>query len=178
MKIKIYHLAYLGLAVLPIFISGCEMPRSYGTSLFGIPIHACISPIYPAMGYGYVYRYLTIDTLTPELKWRDLKKRGQTYDVAIWETPYRSIEDVDKKADQLQSSWGELIFYTNNIPTNFYQITIPLKPDTYYNWSVRIRDGEKVKSWSSFNQAEDEVVTMVVRDNNPFGFKTPATPKK
>ena len=125
------------------------------------------------MGYGFVGRYKTIDTLTPELKWKNYQKYPQTFDVGIWETPYRSIEDVDKKSDQIDSSWGTLIFMTNNIPTNFYQITVPLKPDTYYNWSVRIRDGEKVQKWSSFSQSKAVGSVTLTHFNVPFGFKTP-----
>jgi hypothetical protein len=169
MKIKICYLISLGLAIASVFLSGCyEMPRSYGTMF-----HAGISPIYPAMNYGFENRYQTIDTFMPELKWKDLKKTNETYDVCIWETPYRSIEDIKRKEKQFQSSWGIPIYYTNNIPTNYQKITLRLKPDTYYNWSVRIRNGEKVEKWSSFGQAKAVLSVMEAYSDFPFGFKTP-----
>jgi hypothetical protein len=172
MKIKIRHLAYLGLVISSVFFSGCyELPRTYRGLYW---LHAGISPIYPAMNYGFFNRYRMIDTLTPELKWKDLKQTNQTYDVCILETPYRSIEDIQKKADQGETSWGIPVYSTNNIPTNYFQIPIRLKPNTYYNWSVRIRDGEKVGDWSSFIQQKTVFSVIETHSDVPFGFKTPA----
>ena len=125
------------------------------------------------MNYGYINRYRTIETLSPELKWKNVKEPNQTYDVAIWETPYRSIDDIKKKARQADSSWGIFIYGTNNITTNYFQLPIRLKPNTYYNWSIRVRDGEKVKRWSSFRQDVDYGSAINEHDNTPFGFKTP-----
>jgi len=177
MKFKMYYLAYLCLLISWTLLSGClQFPRSYDTfHLVGsTPVrdHG-ISPIYPAMNYGFVERYRTIDTLTPELKWKDVKTVNQTYDVCIWETPYRSIKDVERKADQVHSSWGTVVFSTNNIPTNSCQITFKLKPDTYYNWSVRIQDGEKERRWSSFTQQTSVLNVTTTYSDEPFGFKTP-----
>jgi len=169
MKIKIGYLTSLGLVISLFFFSGCyELPRNYGTVF-----HAGISPIYPAMNYGFVSRFQTIVTHTPELKWRDLKTTNQTYDVCIWETPYRSIDDIKRKEAQFQSSWGIPVYSTNNIATNYFQIPLRLKPDTYYNWSVRVRDGEKVGNWSSFAQGRAELSVIETRSGVPFGFKTP-----
>lgn len=174
MQIKILNCIVF--AVSTIFISGCDSPRSYDTLhvVGSTPIrHHGISPIYPAMNNGFIDRYQTTDTLTPELKWKDLKTTNQTYDVCIWETPYRSIKDIQRKEAQFESSWGISAYYTNNINTNFHRIAIPLKPDTYYNWSVRIRDGEKVENWSAFRQDKVEFWGVFERYNLPFGFKTP-----
>jgi hypothetical protein len=172
MKIKIGYTTYLGLVISLVFFSGCyELPRSYRGLYW---LNAGISPIYPDMNYGYIDRYKTIDTLTPELKWKDLKKSNQTYDVGIWETPYRSIDDIKKKANQGETSWGIPVYSTNSIPTNYFQIPVHLKPDTYYNWSVRVREGEKVGNWSSFVQQKAVFSEVYTYSDIPFGFKTPA----
>lgn len=171
MKIRIY-LTSLGLVISLVFLSGCyELPRTYRGLYW---LHAGISPIYPTMNYGFFDRYRTINTLSPELKWKDLKKPNETYDVGIWETPYRSIEDIKRKADQAHTDWGIPVYATNNIATNYFQIPIRLKPDTYYNWSVRIRDGEKVGTWSSFIQQKAVFSAVYTHSDVPFGFKTPA----
>ena len=119
-------------------------------------------------------RYKTIDTLTPELKWTDIKKPGQTYDLCIWKADggtainyYGGYQWTTNAA-----SWGTPVYSTNNIAENFHQIDRPLEPNAYYNWAVRIRDGEKVSAWSSFNQVEDVGTESEMRYNNPFGFKT------
>jgi hypothetical protein len=166
---KIQYLAWLGFVTIAILINGCTFPRTYGTMF-----RAGISPVYPVMGYSLDNRYKTIDTLTPELKWRDLKKTNQTYEVAIWETPYRSIEDVKKKDEQFESSWGVLAYSTNNLSTNFHRVFVPLKPDTYYNWTVRICDGEKAGGWSTFEQERAVLSVITTHYGVPFAFKTPA----
>lgn len=126
------------------------------------------------MNNGFVHRYRTIDTFSPELKWAEVRRTNETYDVCIWETPYRSIEDIKKKADQGETSWGIPVFSTNNIATNWFQIPIRLKPDTYYNWSVRFRDGDQVANWSAFDQTKAVGSVMTEYKNTPYGFKTPA----
>ena len=166
MKIKISALIVLSFSAF--LFSGCFMPRTY--NLWGI---GGLYPISPRMNYGYIDRYRTIDTLSPVLKWNDVKKPNQTYDVGIWETPYRSIDDVKKKADQAGTSWGIFIYGTNNISTNYFQLPIRLEPNTYYNWSVRVRYGEKVARWASFSQEEIVATLQTEYNNTPFGFKTP-----
>ncbi len=159
----------IALVAVSVVLCGCNTPRSYN-SLF----HTGIKPVYPEMNYGFFDRYQTIATLSPELKWKDLKDANETYEVRIWETPYRSIEDIKRKADQGQTIWGIPVYSTNNIPTNYFQVPISLKPDTYYNWSVRIWDGEKAGRWSSFSQGKVVLSVMTEYDDCPFGFKTPA----
>lgn len=164
--IRIKNFALVAFLVL---LCGCNTPRIYNSWY-----STGIKPVYPQMNYGFFDRYQTIGTLSPELKWTGLKKTNETYEVCIWETAYRSVEDIKRKANQLKTSWGIPVFSTNNIATNFFQVPISLKPDTYYDWSVRIYDGEKVRKWSSFSQ--DKVVLSVITSykNTPFGFKTPA----
>jgi hypothetical protein len=169
MKIRISCLISLGLAISSVLFIGCAAPRTY--NFWGI---GGLSPIYPGMNYGYMSRYRTINTLSPELKWKDEKKPDQAYDIGIWETPYRSIDDVKRKAAQIDSSWGIFVYETNSIPTNYFQLPMSLKPNTYYNWSVRLRKDDKVGRWSSFSQEIVYGELQIVHDNTPFGFKTPA----
>jgi hypothetical protein len=174
MKSKNNYPAYLALMAMSVFIGGCfSMPRSYG------PIwHSNIEPIYPTMNYSFGDRYKTIDTLTPELKWTDIKKPDQTYDLCIWKADSgTAINYYGGYQWTTNASWGTPVYYTNHIAENFHQINHPLEPNTYYNWAVRIREGEKVRAWSSFNQVEDRLPASIgtqseLRYNNPFGFKT------
>lgn len=168
-KIKLNRWVFLGVVLFCALICGCQMPRTYGTWF-----HKGISPISPKMGYSFVDRYQTVDTLTPEFRWRDLKQANQTYELAIWETPYRSIEDVKKKEQQFQSSWGLLVYSTNDLAANFHRVTVPLKPDTYYNWSVRIRSADTTNAWSTFAQQRAVLNVIYTYSDVPFAFKTPS----
>ena len=110
---NVVRITSFALVVFSGFLCGCNTPRSYN-SLY----HTGIKPIYPTMNYGFFDRYQTIGTLSPELKWTDLKHANETYEVCILETPYRSVEDVKQKADQGKTSWGFPYF----LPTVFLPI--------------------------------------------------------
>ena len=163
------RLVHAGFLITSLLISGCfSMPRSYGTIW-----HSNLEPIYPAMNYSYADRYRTIDTLTPELKWTGPKKLGQTCDLCIWKADAETaINHYAGYQWTTNANWGTVVYYTNNLVENFHQVNRPLEPNTTYNWAVRIRDGEKVSAWSSFNQVEDRGTESELRYNNPFGFKT------
>lgn len=168
MNRKTFCAIYSGAFVISVFLFGCGSPKAQKKP-------TGISPIYPAINNTFANRYQTIETLSPEFRWKDLKETNQTYDLAIWELPYRSEEDFKSKLRQIKSSWGNLIFITNNIATNTYQLPSPLKPNTYYNWSVRICEGDQVRGWNCYTTKEvgfyDEVVH--VHEHVPFSFKTP-----
>lgn len=176
MKTEIRHLACLGLVTSLILALGCiSQPRYYG----GLFTHAGnlsdpdLYPLYPIMNYSFGSRYETINTLNPELKWSDKRKPNQTYDLCLWETSYNSVKDVDFSNGQ---SWGTPVYSVNNISENVHQVTLPLKPDTLYNWSVRLREGSTVGAWGAFRQ--DIMVCFAFHEthyNCPFGFKTPCS---
>ncbi len=169
MKTKTRHLASPGLVLFSVLIAGCySMPRSYGTIW-----HANIEPIYPAMNYSFANRYQTIDTLKPELKWTDIKKPNQTYDLCVWQDRSGASSESAPFFTATSVSWGTPIYTVTNISANFHQVTRRLQPNTYYNWAVRIREGEKVKAWSAFTQVESKVGGSENHRNYPFGFKTP-----
>jgi hypothetical protein len=170
MKIKVPLAMLILTTVASALFCGCvQYPREYGTFW-----RAGISPLYPEMNYGYFDRYQTINTLAPELKWKDLKKPGETYELCVWETPYRSVKDIKQKSGQALGSWGTVVYEATNIVQNVHQVATPLKPGTYYNWSVRIRHDDKVGDWSAFSQQRSVLNAIFTYSNIPFGFKTPA----
>lgn len=154
------------LLILALFLTGCLGRRAY--TVLGI------RPIYPAMNHSLDDRYQTIDTLSPNLIWQTPKLTNQIYELCIWETPYRSAEDVKRKDAQLEGSWGTPIYYTNNIAGTNHQVAIRLKPNAYYNWAVHIQNNPKVKRWSAYSEQEWILWQPGLDHRNiPFGFKTP-----
>src|ERR1041385_5367217 len=141
---KTRYLACFGLLVLSLLLSGCYLGNPGYT-------RPGVYPIYPKMNKGLINRYQTIDTLSPELKWLNPKQTtNQIYELGIWETSYRSVEDIKRKKGQLESSWGTPVYYTNNIAGTNHQVAIRLKPNTYYNWSVHVMNDKKIQRWSSY----------------------------
>jgi hypothetical protein len=175
------RLSYVGAVLAAVLFTGCtySMPRRYVGA----------EPIAPAMGYSYEDRFPPVDSLQPELKWKDIKKPNQTYDVSIWESPGARVAQNVGTEPKLgseylipyqpagASSWGRPVYYADNIAVNYHRVTKPLKPDRTYSWSVRAHEGNQVTNWSYFNQhtTKEAVVVseMNLYKNVPFGFKTP-----
>lgn len=135
------------------------------------------SPITPAMPTLNEFAvdetsHPLLKTLTPEFSWKDIReKEGQSYDICIWkpiELNYSS-EEAALIGTGANNSWGETTFCKTNISATKYQFAESLDLDTYYNWSVRLRDGDKVMKWSSFRFGGG----YRRGSNYPYGFKTP-----
>ena len=161
------------LVALPSLIGCIPMPRVYSDSSSnrdGDLSDPGISPLYPAMNNGFKNRFQTIDSLKPELKWTDKKKSNQTYEVCIWENPFQSPQDDSRGA----IDWGTQVYSADNITNNFHQVANSLKPNTYYNWSVRINEDGLNGNWSAYGQT---VIVLgagnIGYSHYPFCFKTP-----
>ncbi|HYA41889.1 MAG TPA: hypothetical protein VEF34_11330, partial [Syntrophobacteraceae bacterium] len=116
--------------------------------------------------------YQVIDTLQPDLQWKDIKSQGQTYDVCVWETPSSIQDEAFFAVLVMHRSWGEQVCYVESISENHYKVPKQLKPKTCYHWSVRTRSGNNVSEWASFSQS---MVGFVIghEGNIPYGFITP-----
>lgn len=151
----------VGIVCITIFVlltSGCFTSRSYSVT----------SPIYPPMNFSVVGippdQHPKINTLEPELQWKDARKTsGQTYDLCIWRA---------RPTGEPRESWGTVVFYHENIETNCYKVP-KLRQYTDYNWSVRLRSGQKVGRWSAFSQGGAYGPLTISQGNVPFGFETP-----
>ena len=147
--------------------SGCRTwPRMYNTG---------ISPIYPPE-FVDARDTPVINTSHPELKWKDIRIAGDTYDICVWESSTAAAH-LDNSSDGSNARWGTVVYVADHLSANFHQVTEPLKPDKTYDWSVRIRSANgKVGQWSSFSQEStnffyiESSMRWVV--NEPFVFKT------
>jgi hypothetical protein len=146
-------------------ITGCvSFPKNYNTDA---------EPIYPELGSTIMKHYQVIDTLEPELRWKDIKSEGQTYDVCIWETSSDEQGEFFRGVPFVPRSWGKQIYYAEGISDNYYKVNKPLKPNTYYHWSVRTRKGTNVSEWGSFSQNTIGLFVVGNVSNAPYGFITP-----
>ncbi len=80
-----------------------------------------------------------VNSLRPTFVWSPISSGKVCYDLAIWE----SVENKRIK--------GRMIYYQECITNNKHQIETELRPNRYYYWSVRIRDGEKASQWSTYS---------------------------
>jgi hypothetical protein len=106
----------------------------------------------------------TLDTLVPPLKWKPATAAGMTYDVAVWEAvTYHVGPFSDVYAP------GRLAVYAENIDSPQLGIPDPLKPKTKYVWSVRLRKGDRVSTWS----LRGHFSLFYTRWGEWFSFETP-----
>ena len=153
------------LIICSVNIAGCiSLPKSYNTDA---------TPIYPELGSTPLKYYQVIDTLQPELRWKDIKSEGQTYDVCVWETQSRVQDESWWGVPLVSKSWGDLVYYVEGISESYHKISKQLKPNTCYHWSVRTRKGKDVSEWSSFGQGMLSVIAVGYEKHVPYGFITP-----
>jgi hypothetical protein len=136
----------------PILLTGCrfESKGPYGGGL------APLDP--PLEGYH------TVDSVQPLLRWeafprskdREADREGivgqiteVTYDLKVWETPHRVTSPRVRRGPKgvITDVWeeapgrfdGELnpIYARTGLTTPSHRIDLPLKPATYYMWTIR-----------------------------------------
>jgi hypothetical protein len=123
-----------------------------------------IKPLTPPTEIGH---FLQTDTLSPVMRWEGVKNPDVSYDLIIYETVGYSIT---AKEDQLK---GRIILYEENITQPEFSIRNPLKANTKYLWSVRLRNGNMVSDWSSYGHHRFYVIYVSSSAGQWFGFSTP-----
>ena len=155
--------------ILLIIFTGCSFPK----------IYKGLEPIKPALGYSIDKSYPTIESLQPEICWKE--EAGYSYDLCIFESPDQDYVSLNQKSESLpsdifypgatqQKSWGKVVYCVEDIQENHHIVATPLKPSTIYTWSVRLRQGQKCSKWSYFIQ---HVYLRGRYYNVPYGFATP-----
>jgi len=109
--------------------------------------------------------FATLDTLVPTFKWEPATAGGMTYDVAVWEAvTYHHLGPLGEAY-----AVGRVVVYAENIDSPQFGILDPLKPKTKYFWSVRLRKGDRVSTWSRRGLR----VPFYSSSGQWFGFETP-----
>jgi len=124
-----------------------------------------VEPISPEM---IIDGFPVATNLTPTFKWKPSVYSRVTYDLVVYEAASHSSTLIP--ADYTP---GRLALYEEDINQPQFIPRTPLKPETKYYWSVRLRDGDLVSDWSSFSYAVFVVVYAASGQGNWFGFSTP-----
>jgi hypothetical protein len=115
-----------------------------------------------------------VDSVAPTLKWS--ASPGVTYDVVVYEEVGFGASPVDAVR---RTVLGRLARYAQNLTQPMLKVNPPLRPNTSYQWSVRLRRGDTVSTWSQTSHARPGVAWMgfpvVWFDEYQamFGFTTP-----
>lgn len=100
-------------------------------------------------------------SLMPVLEWKPSGKAGVTYDVAIFESL------------TIPRMRGARVGYAEGLTEPRYTPATALPPGRKFEWSVRLRDGDTVSSWSSTSHFAFLIVAWARGSGQGFGFTTP-----
>ena len=118
----------------------CE--TSWGVACSGI--RRGVSPLQPD---DTAWNYSPTRTLNPQLAWERVSRSDLAYDVAIYESLTFSYG-----LSTVRELRGALVAYAEGLREPRW--TPPsLQPGRQYQWSVRLRDGDTVSSWSTSGTA-------------------------
>lgn len=135
----------------------------------GVTCDKNVQGVEPVQPPGTATSFATVASLTPLLEWKPSSKEGFTYDVAV----YESLSLAGNVPGALRIR-GTRVAYAEGLRETRYQLSTPLAPNTRYEWSVRLRDGENVSTWTTTSYFAFFVVGWAAGSGQWFGLDTPA----
>ncbi len=124
-----------------------------------------IEPLQPSMEAG---KFNTLESLTPHFQWKPSNDPQVSYDLLIHEVVRYSRGGMDT-----QRMPGRVAFYAENLQQPSLQLQQPLTPGREYYWSVRLRRGDTVSTWSTYSRFAFYLVAWSAGYGQWFSFATP-----
>ncbi|MEW6290384.1 MAG: hypothetical protein AB1545_11070 [Thermodesulfobacteriota bacterium] len=124
-----------------------------------------VIPIYPE---ATAQPFKKISNAKSIFKWEASVNKNVTYDLIVYEAAAYYIDSIGKTYIP-----GRVVLLNEDIKDPSYQLTTELKPGTNYYWSVRLREGNDVSTWSLFHYFYFYVVGASSASNQWFTFSTP-----
>lgn len=112
----------------------------------------------------------TTESRTPLLEWKPSTQKDVTYDVAI----YESLNFEFTQWGSINRMLGSRAAYAEGLTEPRFTPSTPLQPDKKYEWSVRLRRGDTVSSWSTTSFSLNLIIAARSNSGRYFGFETPA----
>jgi len=110
----------------------------------------------------------TLDSLLPEFRWKGCSRQDIGYDFILYEAASYAVAGATTPS----YTKGHVVAYAEDLKESRWQPTEPLKPDTRYFWSVRLREGNTVSWWSVQSHSTFLLVYMSWGSGQWFQFKT------
>jgi hypothetical protein len=108
----------------------------------------------------------TTADLMPQFEWKPAGLPGVSYDVAIFESESLNLLNTVKER-------GRLVACAEGLPEPKYQPDKPLEPGKNYLWSVRLRKGDVVSTWTTTSYFAFLIVAAVRGSGQWYAFTTP-----
>ena len=93
---------------------------------------------------------VVVESTAPNLRWVPSSDPSVKYDVAIYEAYDSTWHKINLDLLTGKESWrrGRLMIYAQGLTTPTFKPDVSLQPETTYLWSVRLRRGDTVSTWS------------------------------
>jgi len=124
----------------------------------------------PVLPDGTAQGFPVTENLAPVLEWKPSTRPGATYDVVIFE----SLSFAFGAVGSVSRMRGAQVAYGERLQEPRFTPAAPLEPGKKYEWTVRIRDGDTVSTWSSTSYFVFALVAAASGSGQGFGFTTPA----
>ena len=125
-----------------------------------------LEPLEP--GVGRPSHYKKVDSLQPTLAWRAAPEPGARYDLVICPSESATIRVGHTGTP------GDAVYYREGIEHTSHRVETPLAPRTKYLWSVRVRTGQGVSDWSTYNYMHGgRIGDQYLEEHLPYRFCTP-----
>jgi hypothetical protein len=109
-----------------------------------------------------------VATSTPRLSWQSAGSRTFRYDVVVYEAASWMLNGISRV-----DLPGRVVVYEENLAEANLALEAPLAPGARYYWSVRLRDGDRVSTWSTHGHFDFYLVGFSSSYNQLFTFSTP-----
>lgn len=136
---------------------------------WGVPCDKTYQGVVPTRPAGTAEGFPDADSLAPLLEWKPSSRPDVSYDVVVHESltfKYAGIGNVRRMRGRVVA-YGEALREPRFVPD------VPLAPGKRYEWSVRVREGDTVSSWSATSYSYFAVVAAGSGSGQGFGFVTP-----
>lgn len=127
-----------------------------------------VTPSLPSDGTGFA----AIAAAQPLFRWTPSADSEVTYDLTLYEAATFNDDGWSK-----QYLEGRLVAYRQGLTKAEWQPEQPLDPDHRYYWSVRLRKGDTVSTWSTYSYSHFFLIGFSSGWGQWFKFSTPPTAK-
>jgi hypothetical protein len=126
-----------------------------------------VEPLAPE---GAAHGFPIVATLAPLLAWKPSGRADVTYDVAVYES--HPLVPMAMASSRAQCFRGAVVAYAEGLAEPRF-VPPGLARDKLYEWSVRLREGDIVSTWSTTSHDIFIIVAASRGWGEYFGFGTP-----
>ncbi|HYD55341.1 MAG TPA: hypothetical protein VEB41_00385 [Burkholderiales bacterium] len=136
---------------------------------WGLSCDRTFQGVVPLSPKGVGEDFPLVADLRPVLEWKPSSRGDVTYDVAIYES-LSFLYGATGNASRLR---GSLVAYAEGLAAPRFQPAEDLPAGKKLEWTVRVRDGDTVSTWSTTSYSVYLVVAGKRGSGLNFGFQTP-----